>query len=51
MIRVLIADDQALVRGGFNSILSGQDDIIVVGETEEGNETVEAVERCAPTWC
>ncbi len=48
MIRVLIADDQALVRGGFNSILSGQDDITVVGETEEGNETVEAVEQLRP---
>jgi DNA-binding NarL/FixJ family response regulator len=48
MIRVLIADDQALVRGGFNSILSGQSDITVVGETEEGNETVEAVERLRP---
>ena len=31
MIRVLIADDQALVRGGFHSILAGQDDIEVVG--------------------
>jgi len=48
MIRVLIADDQALVRGGFNSILSGQDDITVVGETEEGNQTVEAVDQLRP---
>lgn len=48
MISVLIADDQALVRGGFHSILSGQADIDVVGETEDGNETVEAVERLRP---
>ena len=48
MIRVLIADDQALVRGGFHSILAGQDDIDVVGETEDGNETVELVERLRP---
>jgi DNA-binding NarL/FixJ family response regulator len=48
MIRVLIADDQALVRGGFHSILAGQDDIEVVGETADGNETVEAVERLQP---
>jgi len=48
MISVLIADDQALVRGGFHSILAGQDDIEVVGETEDGNETVEAVERLRP---
>jgi DNA-binding NarL/FixJ family response regulator len=31
MIRVLIADDQALVRGGFRLILDGNDDITVVG--------------------
>jgi DNA-binding NarL/FixJ family response regulator len=48
MIRVLIADDQALVRGGFRSILAGQDDIDVVGEAEDGNETVEFVERLRP---
>jgi DNA-binding NarL/FixJ family response regulator len=48
MIRVLIADDQALVRGGFHSILAGQDDIEVVGETADGNETVELVERLQP---
>jgi DNA-binding NarL/FixJ family response regulator len=48
MIRVIIADDQALVRGGFHSILAGQDDIEVVGETADGNETVELVERLQP---
>jgi DNA-binding NarL/FixJ family response regulator len=48
MIRVLIADDQALVRGGFHSILAGQDDIEVVGETADGYETVELVERLQP---
>jgi DNA-binding NarL/FixJ family response regulator len=48
MIRVIIADDQALVRGGFHSILAGQDDIEVVGEAADGNETVELVERLQP---
>jgi DNA-binding NarL/FixJ family response regulator len=48
VIRVLIADDQALVRGGFHSILAGQDDIEVVGETADGLHTVEAVERLRP---
>jgi DNA-binding NarL/FixJ family response regulator len=48
VIRVLIADDQALVRGGFHSILAGQDDIEVVAETADGNETVELVERLRP---
>jgi DNA-binding NarL/FixJ family response regulator len=48
VISVLIADDQALVRGGFHSILAGQDDIEVVGEAEDGQQAVEAVERLRP---
>lgn len=48
MIRVLLADDQALVRGGFRSILEGQDDIHVVGEAADGVETVEETLRTAP---
>ena len=48
MIRVVIADDQALVRGGFHSILAGQDDIDVVGEAEDGQGAVEAAERLRP---
>ena len=32
MISVVIADDQALVRGGFRALLDAQDDIDVVGE-------------------
>ncbi|HSP36661.1 MAG TPA: response regulator transcription factor [Frankiaceae bacterium] len=41
MIRVLLVDDQALVRGGFGSILAGQPDIEVVGEAADGAEAVE----------
>jgi DNA-binding NarL/FixJ family response regulator len=44
MIRVLVVDDQALVRGGFRSILETQPDIDVVGEAEDGQD---AVEQCA----
>ena len=40
MIRVLVADDQALVRGGFRMILDAQKDIEVVGEAEDGREAV-----------
>lgn len=43
MIRVLVADDQALVRERFVAILDAQDDIEVVGEAADGRE---AVERC-----
>ncbi|GII21778.1 response regulator [Planosporangium mesophilum] len=36
MIRVLLADDQALVRAGFRALLDAQDDIDVVGEAADG---------------
>jgi DNA-binding NarL/FixJ family response regulator len=48
VIRVLIADDQALVRGGFQAILAGHEDIDVVGEAEDGVAAVELVERLQP---
>ena len=48
MIRVLIVDDQALVRGGFRSILDGQDDIEVVGEAADGKEAIEATRALLP---
>jgi DNA-binding NarL/FixJ family response regulator len=40
MIRVLIADDQALVRGGFRLILEAQKDIEVVGEAQDGEDAL-----------
>ncbi|MEU4699867.1 response regulator transcription factor [Nonomuraea dietziae] len=40
MIRVLLADDQTLVRAGFRSILSDEDDLDVVGEAANGREAV-----------
>ena len=48
MIRVLITDDQVLVRGGFRLILDGQDDITVVGEATDGLEAVQMAGRLAP---
>jgi DNA-binding NarL/FixJ family response regulator len=48
VIRVLLADDQALVRGGFRSILEGQDDIEIVGEAADGAEALEEALRTAP---
>ena len=47
-IRVVIADDQALVRGGFRMILDARDDIEVVGEASDGAEAVDLVAREAP---
>ena len=40
MISVVIADDQALVRAGFRSLLDAQDDITVAGEAADGDEAV-----------
>ncbi len=48
MIRILLADDQALVRGGFRVILESHDDIEVVGEASDGVEAVEQVARSRP---
>ncbi|MBV9680899.1 MAG: response regulator transcription factor [Solirubrobacterales bacterium] len=47
-IRVLICDDQALVRAGFRAILEAQPDIEVVGEAENGAEAIALAERRAP---
>lgn len=41
MIRVLITDDEALIRGGFRMILDAEPDIEVVGEASDGGEAVE----------
>ncbi|MCA1674502.1 MAG: response regulator transcription factor, partial [Actinobacteria bacterium] len=41
MISVVIADDQALVRGGFRALLDAQDDITVVGEASNGEEAIQ----------
>ncbi len=47
-IRVLICDDQALVRAGFRAILEAQSDVAVVGEAENGAEAVALAERRVP---
>jgi DNA-binding NarL/FixJ family response regulator len=47
-IRVLVVDDQALVRAGFRMILETQADIEVVGELADGAGAVEAVAQLGP---
>ena len=49
MISVVIADDQALVRGGFRMILAAQPDITVMGEAADGREAVNIVREHQPT--
>jgi DNA-binding NarL/FixJ family response regulator len=48
MIRILLADDQALVRAGFRALLDAQDDMKVVGESVDGNDAVRLVTSLIP---
>jgi DNA-binding NarL/FixJ family response regulator len=48
-IRVLVADDQSMVRAGFRMLLSGEQDIEVVAEASNGLEAVEKAARFDPT--
>jgi DNA-binding NarL/FixJ family response regulator len=47
-IAVLVADDQALMRGGFRMILDAHDDIEVVGEAIDGADAVRSFQRLRP---
>ncbi|MEU8383735.1 response regulator transcription factor [Streptosporangium sp. NPDC048865] len=48
MIRVLVADDEALVRSGLRMILEAAGDMVVVGEARDGDEAVAAAARLRP---
>ena len=47
-IKVLIADDHAIVREGIRMILAAHDDIEVVGEAADGGEAIEQVDKLSP---
>jgi DNA-binding NarL/FixJ family response regulator len=47
-LRVLIADDQAMVRAGFRMILDAEADMEVVGEAKDGEEALDAARRVRP---
>ncbi|MGH8792784.1 MAG: response regulator [Stackebrandtia sp.] len=47
-MRVVLADDQALVRGGFRALLDSSPDIEVVGEASDGAEAVSLVRQTTP---
>jgi DNA-binding NarL/FixJ family response regulator len=47
-LKVLIADDQLLLRAGFRKLLDGEQDITVVGDAGDGQQAVEQVEQLAP---
>ncbi|MEU6192484.1 response regulator transcription factor [Streptomyces sp. NPDC047061] len=48
MIRVLLADDQSLVRAGFRALLDAQPDVEVTGEAADGEEAVHKVRELRP---
>ena len=48
MIRVMLVDDQAMVRAGFRMIVESEPDITVVGEAADGRDAVELARRCDP---
>jgi DNA-binding NarL/FixJ family response regulator len=47
-IRVLLVDDQALIRAGFRMILDAEEGIEVVGESADGTQAVDSVQRLKP---
>ena len=47
-VRVLLVDDQALIRAGFRMILEAEEDIDVVGECADGTEALDSAKRLAP---
>ena len=51
MIRVLLADDQAMVRNGLRRIIESRSDITVIAEASDGVEAIEAARRLRPDVC
>ncbi|HEY2936884.1 MAG TPA: response regulator transcription factor, partial [Gaiellaceae bacterium] len=47
-VKIVLVDDQALVRAGFRMILDAEPDVEVVGEASDGVEAVEAVRLYSP---
>jgi DNA-binding NarL/FixJ family response regulator len=47
-VRVLLVDDQALIRAGFRMILEAEEDLEVVGECGNGTQAIDSVKRFAP---
>ena len=50
-VRVVVADDQELVRSGFAMIVDAQPDLAVVGEAADGDEAVDVARGTRPTSC
>jgi two-component system response regulator DesR len=51
VIRVLLAEDQAMLRGALAALLSLEPDLEVVAQVERGDQVLEAVAARSPTSC
>ncbi len=49
--RLLLVDDEWLVRAGLHTMLTGQPAITIVGEASDGSAVCEQMQTPAPTWC
>src|SRR4051794_36443657 len=47
-VKVMVVDDQALVRAGFRMILEAESDIVVIGEAADGDQAVDVVRAVEP---
>lgn len=48
MIRIIIAEDQRMLRGALGALLDLEDDIEVVGQAENGEEALKLIEKLQP---
>ncbi|PZD95375.1 DNA-binding response regulator [Paenibacillus sambharensis] len=51
MIRIVIAEDQHMLRGAFASLLQLEDDIDIVAQVSDGGEALRMIEACTPDLC
>ena len=51
MIRVVVVDDQALVRMGLRTLLEAEDDLQLVGEAADGRAALSVIRREQPDVC
>ena len=50
-VRILLADDQPLLRTGFRMVLGTEDDLDIVAEAGDGWRRWSCPAGCCPTWC
>ena len=49
--RVLVVDDHSVTRHGVVLLCTAAEGVEVIGEAADGNEAIERVGSCCPTWC